>query len=175
MIRSINEPFDALELTFPNGSVEMWKNDVETYAQYYERVAYELKTSGNFKAAEICKVKILIGASATSYEVTDPDLHRVIWELRDLSIAADKFKAIITFEAAVGEEGEEKKPIFIEVYFVADSPVAVMRKAAEYLETRPGVVVKTVVVQPIYPLDSKATQAYSLEMIPTPQVFTPPA
>lgn len=175
MLRDINEPFDALELTFPNGTTEFWKNDVETYAQYYERVGYELRTSGNFKAAEICKVRILVGASATQYDVTDPDLHRVIWEVRDIAAAADKFKAVIIFEAAVGEEGEEKKPIFIEVYFVSDSPAAVMRKAAEYLETRPGVVVKTVVVQPIYPLDSKATQTYSLEMIPTPQVFTPPA
>jgi len=175
MIRSINEPFDALELTFPNGSVEMWKNSAETYEQYYERVAYELKTSGSFKAAEICKVQILVGASATVYEVTDPDLHRVIWELRDLSIAADKFKAVITFETAVGEEGSEKKPIFIEVYLVADTPAAAMRKAADYLETRPGTVVKNVVIQPIYPLDSNATQTYSLEMIQTPQVFTPPA
>lgn len=173
MLRDINEPFDALELTFPNGKTEFWKKDGEAVEQYYERVGYELRAEGNFKAAEICKVTILVGASAEEYEVSDPDLHRVIWEVRDITAAADKFKAKLSFAMMSGEENE--KPVIVEVFFVADTAAEVMRTAATYLDERPTLKLREIIIKPVYPLGAVTTQSvYSMSEVQTPAVFVEP-
>lgn len=164
MFRSITEPFKALELTFPNGTVEFWKNDVEDYGQYYERVGYELKASGSFNASEVCKVRAL-GADDQYYDLTDPDMHRVIWEIRDVTVAADKFKATITVDLMTGEE-DNKKPVRVETFFVSDSPAAVMRLAADFIEGRPGLPVNKVVIVPVCPVDSPVVKSMTVAELP---------
>lgn len=76
--RSIDEPFDALRVQFPEGWLEFWKNEDDPLMVYYAKLLETIQRHTQFDENNILCVKVIVETQKGYYRLTDIDIGKVI-------------------------------------------------------------------------------------------------